>query len=110
LVSLAQLAQWLRGEDRSIGPSQGGETHPRPPSAPRSAVPASSPQAVKKNAVITPENCAAKIPLALTPDTLPLVWEELLNQVGPMFGSALRKAQLPAIFAPNTLVLRFSSG
>jgi DNA polymerase-3 subunit gamma/tau len=113
LASLAQLAQWLRGEDRrgAPGPPRPEEAGPRPAlSTPRSPVPEPSPQAVKKNAVIRAEEAALKTPLALTPETLPQVWEELLNQVGPMFGSVLRKAQLPAIFAPNTLVLRFPSG
>jgi DNA polymerase III subunit gamma/tau len=46
----------------------------------------------------------------LTGETLPAIWKEVVSQVGPMFGSNLEKAGLPAIFGPNTLVIRFAAG
>jgi hypothetical protein len=47
--------------------------------------------------------------LPLSEETLPRVWQEVLAQVGPLMARQLEKASPPAIFGPNTLVLRFDS-
>jgi DNA polymerase-3 subunit gamma/tau len=109
LASLSQLAEWLRGSAERGAPS--AERRPDSPErsglgAPRSALPL---EGIKKKPENKAEATAAKPAVVLTPDSLPRVWEELLQQVGPMLGSHLKKADLPAIFAPNTLVLRFPS-
>src|SRR5262249_24785827 len=38
---------------------------------------------------------------------LPEIWQNLLSRAGPMLAGFLQKAEFPAIFAPNTLVIRF---
>jgi hypothetical protein len=47
--------------------------------------------------------------LALTAENLPQIWLQTLAQTPPMMRSELEKAGVPAIFGPNTLVLRFGS-
>src|SRR5262249_3002180 len=64
----------------------------------------SPPEVVKKNNL----NPAAEAPtapvlLALSPETLPQVWGQVLAQVGGMLALQLERAGLPAIFGPNTL-------
>jgi hypothetical protein len=54
-------------------------------------------------AEVTPT--AATLPLS--EESLPRVWQEVLAQAGPMLARELEKAGPPAIFGPNTLVLRF---
>ena len=111
LESLAQLAQWLRAtpERTTPGGERGDESSSRSAlAAPRSpSSVAAAPEGVKKKLDVRHEAVAAKAPLPLSATSLPQVWEEVLQQLGPMFAGVLRKAQLPAIFAPNTLVLRF---
>jgi hypothetical protein len=43
----------------------------------------------------------------LTDESLPRVWPRILGKVGGIFAHELEKANLPAIFGPNTLVLAF---
>ena len=45
--------------------------------------------------------------IRVSEESLPSLWQETLKQVGPMLAGALEKSGLPAIFAPNTLVIRF---
>jgi DNA polymerase-3 subunit gamma/tau len=108
LASLAQLANWLRGgQERAAPSSERPKVHSShsPLAAPRSSGTVAAPETEKKKPEIAPD----KAPRTLSEETLAEIWEEVLNQVGLMFGSVLRKAELPAIFAPNTLVLRFPS-
>jgi DNA polymerase III subunit gamma/tau len=42
-----------------------------------------------------------------TAEMFAVVWERVLQDVGPMRGMHLRVAGLPAIFGPNSLVIRF---
>lgn len=117
LVSLSQLSQWLgqapKAEER--GPKV--ETS-RPAVAPgglRSALagsrPADSvapPEAVKKKPLTpAPEPVSADTAVAITAESLPHVWSEVLAQVAVMLRSHLEKAGLPAISGPNALVFRF---
>jgi DNA polymerase-3 subunit gamma/tau len=104
LASLSQLAQWLRGGQERVAPSTERPKVHSPRSNP-AAYPAPVTEAEKKKAEIGP----GPVSRTLSSATLVEIWEEVLNQVGPMFASVLRKAELPAIFAPNTLVLRFPS-
>jgi DNA polymerase-3 subunit gamma/tau len=106
LQSLAQLAQWL-GQVR-FDPRAGAA--PAPTLASR-AVP---PEAVKKNALTSPPegngSSQAAGPRELNAASLPLVWPEIVAMVGGVLGVELNRAGLPAIFGPNTLVLRFPAG
>src|SRR5204862_3059410 len=57
--------------------------------------------------IATAEQKPAETHLDLTPETTETVWRQVLTQVGPMLASELEKAEIPAIFGPNTLVIRF---
>jgi DNA polymerase-3 subunit gamma/tau len=129
LVSLAQLSQWLRGAEsgerspanaKRPTPMGDGTSTPRPSSSPaRAAVP---PEGEKKNldgertagSIPTDQPAgmdvaahASKGPVALSAESLPQVWREVLAQVGPMLAGSLEKAEAVAISGPKTLVLRF---
>jgi DNA polymerase-3 subunit gamma/tau len=105
LVPLAQLTQWL------------GLPRPEASASPRAATPAGEapvrvapPEGLKKNAPTSvTEGNGTTGPPALTPETLPQVWPQIVRSVGTLLGSYLEKGALPAIFAPNSLVLRFSA-
>jgi DNA polymerase-3 subunit gamma/tau len=92
LVSVGTVAQWL------TRPSERGPANAA--AAPR-AVP---PEAVKKK--LPPREVTAAT-VELTEATLSTVWAQTLGMVGAIHGRELERAGLPAIFAPNTLVLRF---
>src|SRR5262249_26353929 len=105
LVSLSQLADWLRA--------------PAPPgSNSRSPAVVAPPEAAKKNSQVSPTGRAAGreppaapggSPAQLDPGTLPETWPETLRQLPPIFAHQVERAGFPAIFAPSTLVLRFPS-
>jgi DNA polymerase-3 subunit gamma/tau len=101
LVSLSQVAQLL---------TQPGSAPAAPArSAGTAAVP---PEGVKKKLLTAVAEAPAEpVPapptLPLSEQTLPRVWQEVLAQVGPMMSSQVEKGGPPAIFGPNTLVLRF---
>jgi DNA polymerase-3 subunit gamma/tau len=108
LVSLAQLGHWLQGAGRAG--TSAGSTSPARPAVP----PVSPPEGVKKNslsaAAAPPAQAAMRSEsarLALTPESMPALWQELLRQAAPMLAKHLEKAQLPAISGPHSLVLRF---
>jgi DNA polymerase-3 subunit gamma/tau len=101
LVALSQVAQWL---------SQGGAPRANggaPAAGPRPAAVVAPPEGVKKKPPAIPESSPDAGPLALSAETLPRVWQAVLAQAGPLLSAELEKAGLPAIFAPNTLVMRF---
>jgi DNA polymerase-3 subunit gamma/tau len=95
LVSLAQVARLLS----------------QPGAAPARSRPVEPPEGAKKKPLSPAELSANEAPspagVALTEESLPRVWQEVLAQVGPMMASQVEKAGPPAIFGPNTLVLRF---
>jgi DNA polymerase-3 subunit gamma/tau len=93
LVSLGQVAQWL---------SQPGSA----PAARPGAGATTPPEGVKKKP-LSAAALEAPATLPLSEETLPRVWQEVLAQVGPLMARQLQKASPPAIFGPNTLVLRF---
>ncbi|MHB1425132.1 MAG: DNA polymerase III subunit gamma/tau [Gemmataceae bacterium] len=94
LVALPQLVRLLHQQ-------RGG---------PAAAAPAASvapPEGVKKKLPDSaPENGAAPRQ-PLTPENLPEKWAQTLRKVSGMLGRSLEKGGVPAIFAPNSLVLRF---
>jgi DNA polymerase-3 subunit gamma/tau len=97
LVSLTQVAQWLA----------------QPGMAPQAAA-VSPPEGVKKKLLTAavaeaPEAAAPPAALPLTEESLPRIWQAVLAQVGPMMARELENAGPPAIFGPNTLVLRFDA-
>jgi DNA polymerase-3 subunit gamma/tau len=100
LASLSQLAQWV-GQVRAGGPAA---TAPAP--LPTTAGRVTPGDGLKKNSVTSPPEG----PRDLDAASLPLLWPEIVGMVGGMLGAELNRAGLPAIFGPNSLVLRFPSG
>jgi DNA polymerase-3 subunit gamma/tau len=114
LVPLSQLAQLL-------GPAQDGggarTASPRPAAhapaagasaaqAPRVTLPPESAKKKERNGSETSVNTPQ---LALTPESLPQLWPQVLEQVGLFLANHLRKAHSIAILGPNTLALHFAS-
>jgi hypothetical protein len=106
LVALSQMAQWL-GQMRNAPPGT------NPMAAAGRAQPIES--AKKKPVILPPETTASPAgaetaptgPVALGPETLAVLWGQILASLGGMLGSELHKANLPAISGPNALVLSF---
>jgi DNA polymerase-3 subunit gamma/tau len=115
LVSLAQLVQQL-GQVRNspaageaVRPAVSSAT-PQPTQDKTVRLPEKTPQeGVKKKQAAGTEPGVETSPLALTVESLPEVWQQVLAQVGQMLGKMLADAELPAISGPNALVLRFPS-
>jgi DNA polymerase-3 subunit gamma/tau len=115
LVSLSQLAQWLNNgaAHRGDGPpartpeQAAGKGKPAAPSTPRPLTP---PEGEKKNPAAPPDGAPAPGPVALTEESLPRVWQEVLAQVGGFLAKRLERASSIAISGPKTLVLRFGPG
>jgi DNA polymerase-3 subunit gamma/tau len=107
LVALSQLAQWLgsSGEDRPTPRVEKSAPALAVPPAPAAVAP---PEAGKKKLTVAAAPTPAQV--SLTPETMAEVWQEVLQQVGPMLASDLEKAEIPAISGPNALVLRFPVG
>jgi DNA polymerase-3 subunit gamma/tau len=95
LQALPQLAHWL-GQLRFDGSAASG---------PRVA----PPEGVKKKPLTpaAPNRVADNDALVLTAETLPEVWSRVLGLVGVLLSADLSKANLPAIFGPNSLAIRF---
>jgi hypothetical protein len=113
LVSLSQLAGALQGETGAVTPrsesSRGAPGSSAPLDDSGRGVTADWVAEVKKKSPEVSDQRPADEPLALSPETLPQIWPEILTQVGPILARELEKAGLPAISGPNNLVLRFSS-
>ena len=107
LVSLAQMAQWVSHRPADAAPAPGGRAS-RPTLAAASSQVA-PPEGVKKKAPTDGLEGAADGPVGLTPETLPAVWGQVLNNVGGILARDLEKGEGLAISGPNTLVLRFSA-
>jgi DNA polymerase-3 subunit gamma/tau len=99
LQSLSQLAGWL-GQLRGAPPGPA-------PAGSRPASLTAPPEGVKKKP-LTEAGEPASEALALTAESWPHVWSQILTIIGPMLASYLSKAGAPAIIGPNTLVFRFA--
>jgi DNA polymerase III subunit gamma/tau len=97
LVSLSQLAQAF-----AQGRSGAAPTAPRPATTP-------PPEAVKKKPLTAVETPAPAGQWKLTTENLPLIWQAILAQAGPLLSSELKRADFLAISGPNTLVISFPS-
>jgi DNA polymerase-3 subunit gamma/tau len=97
LISLTQLRDW-------VARAPAGTTTTRPAATANAAQP---PEAVKKKSEGAAAEPVAPATTALTEETLPQLWPEIMRTVGRMMASEVEKAGIPAIFGPNTLVLRF---
>jgi DNA polymerase-3 subunit gamma/tau len=103
LVPLGQLAQWVAQGRAGTGPAPPAG---RQQAASRAAA-VELPEGVKKKTSGLANGPRLDGPVALTDETLPAVWSEVLAQAPRLFASDLEKAGNPAISGPNTLVLRF---
>jgi DNA polymerase-3 subunit gamma/tau len=102
LASLSQIAQWLNQPGGTpSAPSSAGGSAPRPNASP--------PEGVKKKHLEVDDSLSEMKPIPLGTESLQPIWQSLLGQAGPMFAGFLQKAEFPAIFAPNTLVIRFKA-
>jgi DNA polymerase-3 subunit gamma/tau len=109
LLSVGQLTQLL---------ASGGR---QPPGATADGPPAPTPGGLRPPLALDPSkkngliefNGAQQPPPApgdVSPETLPAVWERVLQEVGPMRRGQLQFAGLPAILGPNSLAIRFPAG
>src|SRR5262249_39574127 len=106
LVRLGRLEQLASLGQPARLRSQGGNGTPAPVVASdRSPTRAASTEVVKKKP-LTPavDQPPEGGPVELTAETLPAVWTQTLQNVGVLLASELGRSELPAIFAPNTLV------
>jgi DNA polymerase-3 subunit gamma/tau len=92
LVALTQLARWL-GQQRG-SPST-------------STAPVAPPEGLKKKSVTPAPESVVSEPQPLTRANLPEIWSQTLRKVPGMLARSLERGGVPAIFAPNSLVLRF---
>jgi DNA polymerase-3 subunit gamma/tau len=111
LVALSELADRLAQPRPSTGGSPASPSS-SVPSAARSSViranaPAAAPEVVKKKLATAAEPDGAGKVIPFSAETVPQIWQEVLNQVGVMLGKELEKGGGPAILGPNTLVLCF---
>jgi DNA polymerase-3 subunit gamma/tau len=104
LLSVAELAQWYT----QTPPSGGNATTQRVPAH----IPVGAGEAVKKK-VVTPPEVRANSTTGdggTGEEPAGVVWEKVLEQVGPILATHLQKATVsPANFGPNSLVLPFPS-
>lgn len=110
LLSISALAQMVANGSPASNPGTSLPTRPTISSAPH--LPSTQSDSSKKNGPIGTNG--AHQPLTPTGDgsteSFEVTWERVLQEVGPMRGMQLRFAGLPAIFGPNSLVIRFPTG
>jgi len=86
---------------RLLNQQRGGSNAPSPASS------VVLPEGIKKTLPTpAPENGMVE-PRPLTSHNLPDIWAQTLQKVSGMLARSLERGGIPAIFAPNTLVLRF---
>jgi DNA polymerase-3 subunit gamma/tau len=99
LAPIGQLVQWL---------NQPGAATPAIPGKPGAALTVPTAEPAKKNSLTAPESSTnGKVSAGET--TLEAIWAKSLELIGPFLGGNLKKAGLPAILGPNSLVIRFES-
>jgi DNA polymerase-3 subunit gamma/tau len=108
LISVVQLANALASGGRQVPVVQSS----RPPTPPARA---ESPQVIdpSKKKFLSETNGHVKedeTSIEVSAATLPLIWSQVLEEVGPIRANHLRAAGLPAIFGPKALCLRFPAG
>jgi DNA polymerase III subunit gamma/tau len=100
LLPIAQIAQFLSKE--------GGSLPARPKSPAPTPIPAKSADAEKKKLTHANEGSSDQPQIVLSPETLPLIWQQLLDKSGLAVQAELRRAKSTAISGPNSLVLAVS--
>ncbi|MBM4068337.1 MAG: DNA polymerase III subunit gamma/tau [Planctomycetes bacterium] len=135
LVSLTQIGQWLAGDgtvparpQRASVPSIAATLSPpkmvEPPEkkklaaevnslaheADRELLAPAEPRPPGRTDVGADRPAESASTHALTAENVPIIWSQLLTQIGPMLASILGKSENVAISAPNTLVVRFPPG
>lgn len=65
------------------------------------------PEGLKKKPLTESNGAHVEICTPLTADNVEEIWAQLLRGIGSLLRSDLEKAGIPAIFGPNTLVIRF---
>ena len=103
LLPIAQIAQWLSKEGAAL--SAGAKASSPALLASKSATFATADLEKKK---LTAQNDAqfSATSLPLSAENISAIWQQVLLESGFAIQSELRKANLPAIFGPNALVLR----
>jgi DNA polymerase-3 subunit gamma/tau len=108
VVRLSRLADLVALSELALAFGAGSESAPqamsKPAVAPMLAAQPADP--LKKKSADDRESELSETK-ALTPETLPAIWAQVLSQIGMMFAKELERAGLPAIFGPNALVLSF---
>jgi DNA polymerase-3 subunit gamma/tau len=106
LMSLAQVAQWVAHlrADGNTAPPAVKKNSASVADAPASSRPPAEDSRSVANRLPVPVDGA---PVELTPESLQEVWQQVLSRVGALAADDLAKGGLPAIFGPNTLVIRF---
>ena len=98
LLPIGQIAQWLAREGSTSAPSK------------RAVAPTMSPPGSPESEKKKPngEACAVSVmpTLALSEETLPTIWQQLLAQSGFAAQADLRRVSNTAISGPNALVIR----
>jgi len=112
LLSVGQLASSL-SQGGIVSLAQATSTS-RPAGAPDNAGVGSKKNGMLMNGAEASghDNPVSESPLALTDATLPEIWARLnryLSAKSPILANHLKLANLPAIFGPNTLAIRFST-
>ena len=101
LLPIAQIAQWLNSE--GAGPSARGKMT-TPAISSKSLSPASS-EAEKKKLTLDSDGPSVQSPIALIEESLPQIWQQLLDKSGFAAQADLRRVKTTAISGPNCLVL-----
>jgi DNA polymerase-3 subunit gamma/tau len=78
-----------------------------PPVSGTGVSPAVPPEGLKKKLLAPAPDTDSVSPRSLTPETLPDLWAQTLGKLPGMLARLLEKGGIPAIIAPNTLVIRF---
>jgi DNA polymerase-3 subunit gamma/tau len=101
LLPIAQIAQWLNKE----GAAPTAKAKIPSAAASMSAVAA---EAEKKKLAASDVATPGQIPVDLTPESIPNIWQQVLTESGFALQAELRKTKSPAISGPNALVLSVS--
>lgn len=112
LVSLSQLAQWLKNPTAAgiRGGEKPGTVSNAAPAAPRKLAATLPAEDAKKKPPGSAESNAVTVQRQLTAESVAQIWAEVLAQQTGLLQTDLQKIENVAISGPNTLVIRFPSG